>query len=167
MKKILLLITLSSFLFSSSLEGTDFIPRLVNFLIFAGIIYYLIADKIKDALNSRTTEIQTTLTQAQEKLSQSKKQKLQASNKAQESEKMSLDIIKVAKEDCKVITKKYKEQTKQSIISMKKVYEDRIDLEARQARIQSTQEILNSLIDDSLDSLSQEQIINIINKKVA
>lgn len=168
MNKILLVVFISSsFLFGSSIETTDFIPRVVNFTIFAGIIYYLIADKLKEFLGSRQEEIRSKLSEAQEKLANSKKQKLQAFTKIQESEKMALEIIKVAKDECKNIKKQYKEQTNQSLASMKRTYEDRMLLDARRVKIEVTKEILDEFVDDSFSSISQEQIINIINSKVA
>ncbi|VAY87732.1 ATP synthase F0 sector subunit b [hydrothermal vent metagenome] len=167
MNKILLLVCLSSILFGADIMETDFIPRVVNFLIFVGIAYYLIANQIKDMLNKRKEDIQQQLAQAQEKLANSKKQKIQASIKIQESEKLSLDIIKTAKDECKNIDKRYKKQTEQALLSIKKGYEDKMKLDTRRAKVEVTKEVLNDFINDSFNSISQEEIVNIINKKVA
>jgi F-type H+-transporting ATPase subunit b len=167
MKKILLLLTLSTFLLSNGLEGTDYIPRAVNFLIFVSILYYILADKIRDAMSSRQSDIQNQLSAAQDKLAQSKKQKQQSISKVTESQKMAKDIIKTAEDECKSISKKYKEQTKNNISSLKKSYEDKMSMQLRQVKIDVTKDILDSFVDDSLDSLTKEKMINIISKKVA
>ena len=50
MKKMLFIILALSplALFASEDVQTDIIPRTVNFLIFAGIVYFILADKLKD-----------------------------------------------------------------------------------------------------------------------
>lgn len=167
MNKILIIAFSSSMLFGSDIYDTDFIPRLVNFLIFAGIIYYLLFDKLRVFLDDRKEGIQGKLSQAQEKLSSSKKQKIQAHSKIQESEKLALEIIKMSKDECKHIAKQYKKQTEQMLITIKKSYEDRMILDARSVKIDITKNILDDAVDDAFSSISQDQIVEIINTKIA
>lgn len=166
MNKILIITSLSSVLFGADIYDTDFIPRAVNFLIFIGILYYLLADKFKTFLDNRKEEIQGRLTQAQEKLANSKKQKIQASTKIQESEKLALEIIKTAKNECKNIAKQYQKQTEHMLSSMKKSYEERMMLDTRSAKVDIAKIILNDVVDNSFGSISQEQVVKIINNKI-
>ena len=64
--------------------GTDIIPRTVHFLIFAAILYWLIADKLRAFLNGRSDEIATRLSAAQEKVKAAKIEKENALAKVEE-----------------------------------------------------------------------------------
>jgi F-type H+-transporting ATPase subunit b len=168
MNKILIIMfSLSSFLFSSDLMNTDFVPRLVNFLIFVSIIYYLIADKIKLALSSRQENIKTSLEKVQKKLQESKKIKESMNLKLEKSEKLAADIVKNAKKDCETISKKYKIQTEVLIENIKKSYKDKTDVKSRLLKIEVTSEILDDFIIQSLGKVSNQDISNTIKKEVA
>ena len=69
-------------------KETDFIPRVVNFLIFVAILYYLVYDKLVAYFKSRKTDIEKQLQTAQDKLLKSKKQKTDIKNKILENEKL-------------------------------------------------------------------------------
>jgi len=52
---------------------TDFLPRLVNFIIFAAILYYFVADLIKNFFTGRSKEISSKLEEVQNRLKATKK----------------------------------------------------------------------------------------------
>ena len=65
-------------LFASGGEGggsTDIIPRTINFLIFAAIMYYYVADAAKEWYLGRKNEIATKLDSIQVKLKESNSKK--------------------------------------------------------------------------------------------
>ena len=167
MKKLVLFFLGSSLLFGSDLSTTDFIPRVVNFIIFVSILYYILADKIRDFLKGSTEEVQKRLQEATSKLDASKKQKSNASNKVHESEKLALEIIKQAKDEGKIIAKQYSEQTKRMMSTIKKNHEEIMMLDSKKVQREVSKEILEQVIDESLDSLSQAQMIQILNQQIA
>ena len=69
------LLTVSAFA-----EGgeTDIIARTFNFIIFAGIIYYLIAEPLKSFFENRTLSIENQFKKNQEKLKESEEAKKEA-----------------------------------------------------------------------------------------
>ena len=77
MKKVLLILLSITplVLFANSTEvHTDIVERSVNFFIFAAIIYYLLADKLKTFFGDRTKSIQAELDKAQEMIKNLKKE---------------------------------------------------------------------------------------------
>lgn len=71
MKKLLILgLALAPLALFASSEGaeTDIVQRTVNFIIFAGILWYLLADKIKAFFADRTASIQAELDKVQDTL---------------------------------------------------------------------------------------------------
>ena len=69
------LLTISAFA-----EGgeTDIVERVVNFFIFAGIIYYLIAEPLKSFFENRTLSIENEFKRNQEKLKESEEAQKEA-----------------------------------------------------------------------------------------
>ena len=60
---------------------TDIIARTFNFIIFAGIIYYLIAEPLKSFFENRTLSIENQFKKNQEKLKESEEAKKEAAQK--------------------------------------------------------------------------------------
>lgn len=71
-----MLLLLPAVMFASgAVEGegkTDIVPRVINFAIFASILYYLLAKPLKEYFTGRTTEIADRLSSIQDKLKESK-----------------------------------------------------------------------------------------------
>ena len=55
-----------------AISDTDFVPRLINFVIFAGILWYLLADKVKEFYSNRSKAIATAFSQIEEQLKKSR-----------------------------------------------------------------------------------------------
>ena len=74
---ITLLVFVPVFLFASeeASEGSDIVARVINLSIFAGILYYLIADKVKVFFTTRTKEIADKLSSLQAKVEKTKELK--------------------------------------------------------------------------------------------
>ena len=167
MKKLILLsLPLFSFLQGADFMETDFIPRVANFVIFACIIYYFVADHAKKFFKGHQDTIRNNLVASEEKIANSKKQKKIASDKILESEKMAKEIIKTSEDESRLIIKQYKEQTNNLIANMKKLHEERNVLEEKKALRSVTQEVLNNFIDTSISKLDKSDILDILNKTI-
>ena len=55
--------------------GYDIVPRTINFIIFAAILYYLIANPVKNAYKGRIEGIAARLDNIEQKLKESKAKK--------------------------------------------------------------------------------------------
>jgi len=84
MKRILLLgLALAPVALFANSHGaeTDIVQRTVNFIIFAGILWYLLADKIKAFFAERSLSIQSELDKVQDTLKASQDKVLDAQKK--------------------------------------------------------------------------------------
>ena len=168
MKKILL-IALSfapMTLFASDVE-TDIIQRTLNFVIFAAILYYLLAQRIKGFLNDRSLLVQKELNQVQDILSSSAKKIDVANSKLEEAKKLSHEIVEIAKNETSKISENMLKVVEEDILKMKKHFDEKIAIEVKKTKKEIVYEVLNDLLDSSNIDLKQEDLANIILKKVA
>ncbi len=146
---------------------SDFIPRLVNFLIFAAIIYYLVADHVKNFFKNRSAQIAAKLEEVQQKLKQTKEEKERAEAELQKAKQLAEEILKTSKQEIEIMTKELKEQALKEIALMQKLFEENIELTRRKKIKEITKEVLEELFEDKSLDLDKEKFINLIVKKVA
>ena len=96
----------SSRYFVQTGRETDFWPRVVNFTIFASLLYYLIANPIKNFFKGRSEGIAAQLNEIEEKLQAAKDEKKEAQNRLDESEKKAEQIIADAKDRSNFLSRK-------------------------------------------------------------
>ena len=104
MKRILLLglalAPLALFANEGAVE-TDIVQRTVNFIIFAGILWYLLADKIKAFFAERTSSIQAELDKVQDTLKASQDKVTDAQKKLAEAKKIATEIVEIGRASCR------------------------------------------------------------------
>lgn len=170
MKRILLLgLALAPIALFAS-EGaveTDIVQRTVNFIIFALILWYLIADKIKAYFANRTLSIQAELDKVQDTLKASQDKVTDAQNKLEEAKKIATDIIKVAKADIDSIKQKVIHAVDADIINLNRNLEEMIKIEMSKAKKQVVAEILDELLSSENIKLTQKELVDVVLKKVA
>ena len=157
---------LSLGLFASD-EGTDILPRTINFIIFAGILYYLIGDGIKDFFENRKNGIANDLDEVQKVLKDSKAKKEAAITKLREAEKIAEEIVLMANKDSKIITEKMQQNVKVEIVNLEKQQVEFMSLAKKKVTQDVAHEVLKELFEDGALSISNQNIIDIIKKKVA
>jgi F-type H+-transporting ATPase subunit b len=165
----LMLVVFATSLFASGGGNgeTDIIPRTVNFLIFAGILYYLIADKIKAFFSGRVENIKGDMEKVQELLKDSKKKKEEAQQKVEEAKKIAEDLVASANKEAKSISEKIDQNVKTEIENLVKQNVEAMELEKRKVVKSVAQEVIEELLKDDAINISNEKIIDIIKKKVA
>ncbi len=146
---------------------TDIVPRLINFIIFAGILYYLIAKPLKDYYNGRTDEIADRLTSIQDKLKESKQRKEQAKQSLVDASASAIDIIDVAKKEAILLNGKIEDGLKNDLENLKKAYDDRISIEEKKMTKTVVSEVIDEMFDSKKVQLKNSDFLNIIKKKVA
>ena len=128
-KKILLLgLTLAPIALFAS-EGaveTDIIQRTVNFVIFAGILWYLLADKIKAYFAGRTLDIQAELDKVQDTLKASAQKVEDAQSTLDEAKKLAAEIRDGAQADIDSVKAKVAESVDSEIVQLTKNFDDKI-----------------------------------------
>ena len=155
---------------SGAAEGegkTDIVPRVINFVIFASILYYLIAKPLKDYFTGRTTEIADRLTSIQDKLKESKNEKERALQSVKDADETAVDIIATAKKEAQMLSEKVAENLKKDIENLEKSYSDRVSVEEKKMSREVVNDVISEIFDGGKIDLKNDDFLNIIKKKVA
>ncbi|WP_456322686.1 F0F1 ATP synthase subunit B [Hydrogenimonas sp.] len=147
--------------------GTDFVPRLVNFIIFAAIIYYLLADPIKNFFKGRSASIAAEFEEVQNRLKAVRKAKEDAKAAYEEAQRTAEDIIESAKKESQLLAKKLDEQLQVELENLEKLQEEKMEVEKRQMVRKTVSEVLSELFKGDAIAMDEKKFVNLIMKKVA
>lgn len=169
MKKLLLLgLALAPLaLFASEGAETDIVQRTVNFIIFAAILWYLLADKIKAYFAERSLSIQAELDKVQDTLNASQKKIDGAAKDLEDAKVLAAEIVENAKTDVDSIKQKVVESADAEIAHFEKSFEEKVSVETRKAKKEVVAEVLEELFNSDSVELTQDELSNIVLKKVA
>ena len=146
---------------------TDIVERTVNFLIFAAILYYLLADKLKTFLKSRTESIQNELDKVQEMVKESEKKVADAKLEVENAKKVAEELISSANSDVESIRAKIEAAVEQEIAYLNRSFEEKTELETKKIKREVVQNVLEELLKSENIDLSQDELAGIVLKKVA
>ncbi|MDH4943634.1 F0F1 ATP synthase subunit B [Sulfurimonas sp. C5] len=170
MKKILvLLLMVSTYAFASEAGhgDTDIIQRTVNFLLFAGLIWYLVAEPVKNYFASRSNEIADELNKVQEKLKESVELKKEALAKISEAEKFAEELAIASKKENKILNDNIMAQCDSDLEIIAKQHESKKDFETRNMVIEVVDEVISETLNQSSEVFDRQAMANVILKKVA
>ncbi len=170
MNKILvLMLTLSTFALASNAEsgGTDIVQRTVNFLLFAGLVWYLVAEPIKSYFASRSQGISDELQKVQDKLSDTISLKKDALAKISDAEKFADELVVSSKKENKIINDNMMIQCDAELETLTKQHASLTDFEQRKMVRTVVENVLSDVLSQSSDSFDKEAMANVILKKVA
>ena len=170
MKRILLLglaLAPVALLANEGAVETDLIQRTVNFIIFAGILWYLLADKIKAFFAERSLSIQGELDKVQDTLKASQDKVKDAQKKLEEAKKIATEIIDGAKADIDSVKQKVATAVDSDIVNLNKNLEEMMKVEISKAKKEVVTEVLEELLSSENIKLTQQELANIVLKKVA
>ncbi len=171
MSKILLpLLFVSASLFASEHAadaGTDIVQRTVNFVIFAGILWYLLAEPVKNYFGGRSKSIADELQKVQDRLRESKQAKEVAETKINEARNLAEEIMKSAAKEGKILNEKILKQCDADVENLQKQSVALRALEERKMVRQLVDEIMADVLTQESSALDKEAMAGIIMKKVA
>ena len=146
---------------------TDIVQRTVNFLLFAGLVWYLVGEPAKAYFASRSQGISGELKKVQEKLEESITLKKDALVKISDAEKFARNLLVSSKKENKVINDKIMNQcdTDLEIISTQSVSFK--EFEERKMVRSVVEDVLNETLVQSSESFDNQAMVNVILKKVA
>lgn len=153
--------------FAQTGRESDFIPRIINFVLFAALLYYLAANPIKNFFKGRKEGIAAQLKEIEEKLQAAKDEKREAQNRLDESEKKAEEIISDAKKEAVILAEKMAEANQNDIENMSKQLEEKISLEERKSAREVIEDVLSTNITNDDIMLNETKVVDIISKKVA
>jgi F-type H+-transporting ATPase subunit b len=153
--------------FASGGGETDIFPRAVNFLLFAGLLYYLLANVIKSFFKNRKSSIADKLNAIQERLKESKKRKDEALEKVEEAKANAKALLSTSEKENKIMLAKISSDLALELENLEKANHDQMSIERRKMVRLVVNEILNELFTEESIAIDREKFINIILKKVA
>ena len=169
-KIIVTVLLLSAYLFGSDAgaEGsTDIVQRTVNFLIFAGILFYILAEPVKNYFSGRSSGIASELEKVQERLRESKRLKEAAEQKVEEAMRFASELGESSKKENKILSDKILTQCETDIEIIEKQNIALMELDKRKMVREVVSEVMNDVMNSSSESLGKEAMTEILKKKVA
>lgn len=157
----------SSRYFAQTGRETDFWPRVFNFVIFASLLYYLLANPIKNFFKGRSEGIAAQLNEIEKKLQAAKDEKKEAQNRLDESEKKAEEIIVDAKAEAVLLAEKIATANQNDLALLDKQLEEKMALEERKSAREAIDEILSENITNEDIMVDGSKVVEIISKKVA
>jgi F-type H+-transporting ATPase subunit b len=167
---LVVLLTLSSLAFASGGAGgaeTDIVQRTVNFLLFAGLLWYLLAKPIKEYFTGRSNSIAGELQSVQDKLNESVNKKKDALAKISDAEKQAAEIIETAKKESKILNDSILSQCEVDLENLEKSHQAKLELAQRKMVNSVVEEILDEVVSESSKEFTKDAMVNVILKKVA
>ncbi|WP_456427778.1 F0F1 ATP synthase subunit B family protein [Nitratifractor sp.] len=146
---------------------TDFVPRLFNFLVFAGLLYYLIADPVRNFFKGRREEIASKLEEIERRLQEAKEARKAAEQALAESEKKAEEILKEAEKEAELLAQRYREIGERELDALERQFRERMELEERKMQRETIVAILDENIGADDIPLNSHQVVDILEKKVA
>ncbi|AJC85705.1 F0F1 ATP synthase subunit B [Campylobacter sp. RM16704] len=145
----------------------DIIPRAINFILFAAILYYFIATPLKNFYKGRIAKISSKMNEIQEKLIASKNHKLEMMKKLDLAKQDAANAVALARKEAEIIADKIDSETKMELKALEKTYEEHKEYETRRMEKEVIQIVLEEIFEDKDLQLQQKEILNIMMKKVS
>jgi len=157
------LLTISAFA-----EGgeTDIVARAFNFLIFAGIIYYLIAEPLKSFFENRTLSIENQFKKNQEKLKESEEAKKEAEEFLAEAKRKAGIIVADANREIEIISKQLDKSCENELKALEKQFQDLELLETSKMKRVVVAEVIQESFNSDI-GLDSKSLTEVIVRKVA
>ena len=166
---LVLMLTISTFALASDAQqaGTDIVQRTVNFVLFAGLIWYLVAEPVKNFFQARSQSIADELKKVQDKLNESITLKKEALVKISDAEKFAEELAVSSKKENKIINDNMMVQCDTELETLTKQYNSSTEFEQRKMVRSVVENILNDVLSQSSESFDKKAMANVILKKVA
>lgn len=145
----------------------DMVPRIFNFLVFAGLLYYLIADPVRNFFKGRREGIASRLEEIERRLQEAKEARKSAEQTLAESEKKAEEILKDAQKEAEVLAEHYRTLGERELEALERQYRERMEMEERKMQRETVVKLLDENISSDDIPLSGSQVIETLAKKVA
>ena len=146
---------------------TDIIPRTINFMIFAAILFYLLAEPAKQFYLGRKAGIADKLDSIQEKLKESNGAKEAAQRKVEEAKANAKSLIETSKKEAQLLADKIAKETEFELQNLDKAFTEKTEIERRKMARDVVNGVLDQMFAGEAIALDKEELVNIVMKKVA
>jgi F-type H+-transporting ATPase subunit b len=160
---------ISTYALASTAEhgGTDIVQRTVNFLLFAGLVWYLVGEPAKNYFASRSQNIADDLKKVQDRLNESVALKKEALSKISEAEKFAEQLMITSKKENKIINDNIMHQCEVDLETLSKQSVSLKEFEQRKMVRVVVETVLSETLSQSSENFDRKAMANIILNKVA
>ncbi|GAA8264047.1 F0F1 ATP synthase subunit B [Helicobacter pylori] len=148
------------------ISQTDIIERSLNFLLFAGILWYFLAKKLRSFLHSKSLEISKRLEEIQAQLKVSKENKKKLLKELEQAKEKAELIISDANKEAYMITQKYELQTKMDVENLIKNSKALMDLEVKKIKRELVESVFKDLRENKKVSFNAQDCVNILKQRL-
>ncbi|PAF45909.1 hypothetical protein [Helicobacter sp. 11S02629-2] len=161
----------SAFIFAADhpmiVSHTDITPRLMNFILFIILLWFLVADKFKVILKDRREGILKQLEDAQSQSEDSKERLKKAQLKLQEAKTHAEEIVITTQKEVQIMAEHINAKTKEQIEHIAKANQEAEDFEYKAFEKAIIAEILQEAFNSKEMELDISDYLNILDRKVA
>ena len=152
---------------AATMFNSDFFYRVLNFSVFAGLIYYLAANPIKAFFVGRTEGIAGQLEEIEEKLQASKNERLMAEENLVKAEEKVKEIVSNAGSEAKLLSTAIADKNEATLSQLEKQALEKQALESKKATKSTINAILNDGISNDDITVDETKVVSLISDKVA
>jgi len=150
-----------------SMSNSDFYYRVLNFGIFAGLIYYLVANPIREFFKGRSADIQNQLNEIKAKLEESKNEAKLAQENLAKAEEKAKEIAIDSNEEAKILVENIAKKNAETIVSLEKHLDEKMEVEKKKMVKATINELLENGIETSDIDIDSSKVVSLVSKKVA
>ena len=166
---LLIMLMISTYALASNGEhlSSDIVQRTVNFLLFVGLVWYLVAEPAKSYFASRSQGIANELQKVQEKLKETIAKKKEALDQISDAEKFKAELEITSKKENKIINDNIIAQCDSELENLVKQNASLMVFLQRKMVRNVVEETLEEVLNQASESFDKEAMANVILKKVA
>ena len=167
MKALLLFLPLLAFGAKAGAPDYDVVARTINFVIFAGILYYFIANPIKNAYKGRIEAIEKKMTQSRNKILEAQRKEEEARAKAEKMKVQAAEFIENGKVQAKLLKEKIERDAEAAIKILNDSFAEQKEFARRDSVRKTVASVLDNAFSDKDIAVSEQALVDIIKKKVS
>ena len=167
MKALLLFLPLLAFGAKDGAPDYDIVGRTINFVIFAGILYYFIKNPIKNAYKGRIEAIEKKMTQSRNKILEAQRKEEEARAKAEKMKVQAAEFIENGKVEAKLLKEKIERDTEAAIRILNESFAEQKEFARRDSVRKTVASVLDNAFSDKDIAVSEQALVDIIKKKVS
>ncbi|HHH19996.1 MAG TPA: F0F1 ATP synthase subunit B [Campylobacterales bacterium] len=150
-----------------SMSNSDFWYRVLNFTIFAGLLYYLIANPIKGFFKGRQEGIANQLNEIEAKLQASKDEAKAAEAQLSTNEAKAKEIVADSINEAKILAENIAKKNEDALSSLEKQYEEKMELEGKKMAKDTINKLLSEGIESDDVAVDNAKVVSLVSGKVA
>lgn len=167
MKYLIFLLPIFVFGAENAEKNYDIVARTINFLIFAGILYYFIANPIKNAYKSRIESIEKKMAQTRNKIAQAQEKEEIAKAKVEETRAVAEKFIEAGRIEARQLASKIEKDAWSTVKFMSENHIDQKEYTRRASIKKAVESVISEVIEDDSIKLSEQNLVELMTKKVS